>query len=215
MISQEKAGRKCPKLPALTLHLRGVVTARRRLKTPTCIKVLINLSLPVGLHGPRLHVAALPRLSSCNLCHACPLSASISPWVSGRFTGLAPVRPTYLYPPIICITVMLHSKLLSPHLTWCPILPHLLSYECDSHRILSRLNLSSLPLSLGLCGRSIAPLKNLYFVGTSGFEPEMTEPKSVVLPLHHVPKLTFSKPISQPHSPSLSLSPVLKPSRVS
>ena len=25
------------------------------------------------------------------------------------------------------------------------------------------------------------------FVGTSGLEPEMTEPKSVVLPLHHIP----------------------------
>ena len=26
-----------------------------------------------------------------------------------------------------------------------------------------------------------------YIVGISGFEPEQTEPKSVVLPLHHIP----------------------------
>lgn len=69
------------------------------------------------------------------------------------YIGVAPGRSACFHLSTICITVMLHSKLLSPHLAMCPILPHLLSYECDSHRILPRLDLFTPSLSLGLCGK--------------------------------------------------------------
>ena len=36
-----------------------------------------------------------------------------------------------------------------------------------------------------ICKRKKTTLKKGWFVDPQGFEPQMTEPKSVVLPLHH------------------------------
>ena len=48
----------------------------------------------------------------------------------------------------------------------------------------------------GMIGQDINKKKSLFFkkllVGLPGFEPRMTGPESVVLPLHHSPMLRFA-----------------------
>ena len=57
----------------------------------------------------------------------------------------------------------------SPYLASYFTTPSLLI--CDSHRILSFYYLSTPSFTLGSCGQEFNPAKELYLVGTAGFEP--------------------------------------------